>query len=93
MAKIQTALGLLLSYQISCLPAAAQAFQDLSTTADGSILYFASPVRQKGTDQKLYSKIFRWTAAGGVQVVAGCVIRGHRTLAGHPGSIGSTGHR
>ena len=70
MAKIQTALGLLLSYQISCLPAAAQAFQDLSTTADGSVLYFSSPIRQKGTDQKFYSKIFRWTAAEGVKLAA-----------------------
>ena len=50
--------------------AAAQPFQDLSTTADGSVLYFSSPIRQKGTDQRFYSKIFQWTAATGVQVIA-----------------------
>ncbi|MEO8129869.1 MAG: hypothetical protein ABI822_22395 [Bryobacteraceae bacterium] len=59
-------LGLLLC----ALPAAGQAFQDLATNADGSILYFASPIRQKGTDQTFYSKIFRWTAATGVVLAA-----------------------
>jgi dipeptidyl aminopeptidase/acylaminoacyl peptidase len=60
---------------ISCcapwsLPLAAQAFQDLSTTEDGSVLYFASPIRQKGTNQSFNSKIYRWDAASGVRVVA-----------------------
>ena len=50
--------------------AAAQPFQGLSTTADGSVLYFSSSIRQKGTDQRFYSKIFQWTAATGVQVIA-----------------------
>ena len=33
-------------------------------------MYFSSPIRQKGTDQKFYSKIFRWTAAEGVKLAA-----------------------
>ncbi len=70
MTKISNVLGLMLLGHVLCLPAAGQAFQGLSTTAEGSILYFASPVRQKATDQKFYSKIFRWTAAEGVKLVA-----------------------
>ncbi len=70
MTKLPNVLGLLLLSHGLCLPAAGQAFQDLSTTADGSILYFSSPVRQKNTDQKFYSKIFRWTAAEAVKLVA-----------------------
>lgn len=52
------------------LAAAAQTFQDLSTTEDGSALYFSSPIRQKETDRSFHSKIFPWNAASGIRVVA-----------------------
>lgn len=70
MLTLRSAIGVLFFCPLTLQFAAAQAFQDLSTTAEGSVLYFSSPVRQKGTDQQFYSKIFRWTAAGGVQVFA-----------------------
>jgi len=50
-------------------PAAAQ-FQGLTTTGNGSVLYFSSPIRPKGTEQTFHSKIFRWDVAGGIQVFA-----------------------
>lgn len=44
--------------------AAAQAFTDLATTNDGSVLYFASRLRQKSTDQAPDTgKIFRATGS------------------------------
>ena len=39
-------------------------FSGLSTTDGGSLVYFASPLRQRGTDQFLWSKIFRIDANG-----------------------------
>jgi hypothetical protein len=39
-------------------------FVDLATTTDGSVLYFASSLRQKGTTQPLHGKIFRYDAKG-----------------------------
>ena len=39
-------------------------FVDLATTTDGSVLYFASSLRQKGTSQPLHGKIFRYDAKG-----------------------------
>src|SRR5208283_2156841 len=50
-------------------PAAAQ-FAGLATTGNGSVLYFSSPIRQKGTDQTFHSKIFQWDASGGIGVFA-----------------------
>ena len=47
-----------------------QAFQNLATTENGSVLYFSSPIRQRGTEQSLHSKIFRWDAAAGFRLVA-----------------------
>src|SRR5438045_2319675 len=47
-----------------------QAFQGITTTEDGSVLYFSSPTRQRGTDQSYYPKIFRWDTASGFRVVA-----------------------
>ena len=52
------------------IPLWAQAFQDLATTDNGSVLYFSSPVRQTGKTQSFHSKIFRWDAADGFKVVA-----------------------
>src|SRR5260370_20730125 len=70
MRKILKAFGLILSGQLLSLPIPAQSFQNLATTADGSVLYFSTSSRQKGTSQRFDSKIFRWTAATGVQLVA-----------------------
>ena len=42
---------------------------DVSTTDDGKEIYFASPLRQRGTDQFLWSKIFR-IDKGGATLVA-----------------------
>src|SRR5258708_432965 len=70
MRQILTVAGLFVACQLLCRTAPAQAFQHLVTTADGSVLYFSTPARQKGTAQQYYSKIFRWTAASGVQLVA-----------------------
>lgn len=70
MTRSVSAVSLILSCQIFCVPLDAQAFKDLATNGDGSILYFSSTVREKGTEQKFYSKIFRWTAAEGVRVIA-----------------------
>ena len=50
-------------------PAAAQ-FEGLTTTGNGSALYFSSPIRQKGTNQTFHSKIFEWDASGGIRVYA-----------------------
>ena len=50
-------------------PAAAQ-FAGLTTTGNGSVLYFSSPIRQKGTSQTFHSKIFQWDASGGIRVYA-----------------------
>lgn len=51
------------------LPAPAQ-FQGLTTNGNSSALYFSSRVRQIGTNESFHSKIFRWDAAGGIQVFA-----------------------
>lgn len=48
----------------------AQGFGELVTTADGSAVYFSTPARQKGTGQRFGSKVFKWSAGGGVQLVA-----------------------
>ena len=48
---------------LACAPLAAQ-FRDLATTQDGAQLYFVSALRQRGTDQHLYDKIFRLDASG-----------------------------
>lgn len=49
---------------------AAAQFQGLTTTSDGSLLYFSSPTRHRDTSQTFHSKIFRWDSAGGIRVVA-----------------------
>jgi uncharacterized protein (TIGR03437 family) len=51
-------------------PAAAQAFQNLSTPDYGSVLYFSSPDYLAGSGESLNSKIFRWDATNGFQLVA-----------------------
>jgi uncharacterized protein (TIGR03437 family) len=43
-------------------------FSGLTTTSDGLQLYFASPLRQRGTAQFLWSKIFRVDANGATLV-------------------------
>jgi uncharacterized protein (TIGR03437 family) len=43
-------------------------FSGLSSTDDGSRVYFASPLRQRGTNQFLWSKIFRIDANGAALV-------------------------
>lgn len=50
-----------------CLFAATLApaqFRNLATTADGSRAFFISPLRQTGTDQHLYTKIFAVDSSG-----------------------------
>uniref|UniRef100_Q01SN5 WD40 domain protein beta Propeller n=1 Tax=Solibacter usitatus (strain Ellin6076) TaxID=234267 RepID=Q01SN5_SOLUE len=57
-------------FLLATVAARAQAqFAGLSSTDDGKELYFASPLRQRGTDQFLWSKIFRLDS-GGVALVA-----------------------
>ena len=55
-------------------PASAQpvvtAFESLSTTDDGSVLYFAATVRPQNSDHTFHSKIYRWDATNGFQIVA-----------------------
>ena len=57
--NVPAMLTISLGLAICALPLSGQAFQNLSTTEDGSVLYFSSVTRQKGTDQTLHSKIFR----------------------------------
>jgi uncharacterized protein (TIGR03437 family) len=47
-------------------PMARGQFSGLTTTNDGSEVWFASPLRLRGTDQYLWSKIFRIDANGAV---------------------------
>lgn len=47
-----------------------QAFQGLSTTDNGSVLYFSTPDFIAGSTQSYHSKIFRWDSANGFQLVA-----------------------
>ena len=47
-------------YLLVTLPILAQGFRQLATNRDGSVLYFSSPLRMKGTDQYLHPKIFSW---------------------------------
>ncbi|MCC6343108.1 MAG: hypothetical protein IT166_12970 [Bryobacterales bacterium] len=44
--------------------------QDLATNQDGSVLLFASTLRQPGADQSRHWKLFRWSQDGGVQLYA-----------------------
>ncbi len=48
----------LLTLHSFCLTAQ---IQDLATTDDGSVLYFSTPYRLKGSSDVGYSKIFRYT--------------------------------
>ena len=50
-------------------PALAQ-FAGLHTTQTGDALYFSSPVRPAGSEKPFYSRIYRWNAQTGVQIVA-----------------------
>lgn len=45
-----------------------QGFSGLATNRDGSVLYFSSAARMKGTTQYLHGKIFRWDSANGVRL-------------------------
>jgi uncharacterized protein (TIGR03437 family) len=49
-------------------PAFAQGFRQLATNRDGSVLYFSSPLRLKGTDQYFHPKIFAWDSVNGVRL-------------------------
>jgi uncharacterized protein (TIGR03437 family) len=51
-----------------CPAAFTQGFNQLATNRDGSVLYFSSPLRMKGTDQYLHPKIFIWDSIGGVRL-------------------------
>ena len=53
---------------LACRPAMAQGFSQLATNHDGSVLYFSSPLRMKGTDQYLHPKIFTWDSVNGIQL-------------------------
>ena len=46
----------------------AQGFGQLATNRDGSVLYFSSPLRIKGTDQYLHPKIFSWDNVNGIRL-------------------------
>ena len=46
----------------------AQGFSQLATNLDGSVLYFSTPMRLKGTSQYLYPKIFAWDQSAGVHL-------------------------
>jgi uncharacterized protein (TIGR03437 family) len=39
-------------------------FSSLSTNTDGSVLYFSTPLREKGTDEPTYGKIFSIDSSG-----------------------------
>jgi uncharacterized protein (TIGR03437 family) len=45
-----------------------QGFSGLATNRDGSVLYFSSAARAKGTSQYLHPKIFRWDSTNGVSL-------------------------
>lgn len=45
-------------------PVATAQFESLATTDDGSVLYFATNLRQKNTAQTFYGKIFKVDSAG-----------------------------
>jgi uncharacterized protein (TIGR03437 family) len=62
----RTAILLALSVLVS--PITQAQFSGLTTTNDGSKLWFASPLRQRGTDQFLWSKIFRIDGNGATLV-------------------------
>jgi hypothetical protein len=49
-------------------PAFPQGFRQLATNRDGSVLYFSSPLRLKGTDQYFHPKIFSWDGVNGVRL-------------------------
>ena len=55
----------LLSFASSAL---GQGFGQLATNRDGSVLYFSSPLRMKGTDQYLHPKIFSWDPINGARL-------------------------
>ncbi len=48
-----------LTLAVFAAPFARAQFSGLTTTSDGSEVWFASPLRQRGTNQFLWSKIFR----------------------------------
>lgn len=43
-----------------------QDFRQLATNLDGSVLYFSSTLRMKGTSEYAHQKIFKWDTANGV---------------------------
>ncbi len=43
-----------------------QDFRQLATNLDGSVLYFSSTLRMKGTSQYSYQKIFKWDSVNGL---------------------------
>ena len=66
---LNTRATLLLVLSVLAAATAQAQFSGLTTTNDGSQLFFASPLRQRGTDQFLWSKIFGLTE-NGVRLVA-----------------------
>jgi uncharacterized protein (TIGR03437 family) len=68
-ARVLTPAVLLGMLPVLVAPAARAQFSGLTTTNDGSQLWFASPLPQRGTDQFLWSKIFR-IDTNGVTLVA-----------------------
>jgi uncharacterized protein (TIGR03437 family) len=49
-------------------PSARRPTRALATNRDGSILYFSSPLRIKGTDQYFHPKIFTWDSMNGIRL-------------------------
>src|SRR4051812_37607437 len=55
-------------FLLIALPLLGQGFGRLATNWDGSVLYFSSSARIKGTDQYFHPKIFVWDKAVGVRL-------------------------
>jgi hypothetical protein len=51
-----------------CANVFGQGFGQLATNRDGSILYFSSPLRMRGSDQYLHPKIFTWERGNGIRL-------------------------
>ena len=66
---------------LNALAFADPAFTDLATNRDGSVLYFSSPLRLKGSEQFPWPKIFHWSRQEGVKLYqqrdAGTIITGY----------------
>src|ERR1700736_6017754 len=67
MTKCPVRLYLLL---LCCASSARTQVTDLASNLNGSELYFSAPASLRGTNAPRFSKIFRWSAAQGLEVYA-----------------------